>query len=340
MTRLLRSFGVSLALHVFVIGGALALSVKTQGDSAAIGIAPVLSDPLLAMLADADADPTRAAGIVGEKPGLADGAPDADPLAGQVEELEKLMKAQDEALSRPRPEPEPEPEPPAPVPAEPAAAVPAPVPAKPAEAVPAPAKPAETPKKAEPQKAEPKKAETKKADAPKKMSLEEFRRKNKQNASGNASKKKAPANAGKKGAPATVKVSKIDVSKIGVGAAGGGNGKTFGVAGGTGGNGGEGGRAVASAQQAYAAEVASNLARHLDDVLARSPLKLGAAVTVVVRLGIDASGNVRLLEVLGSNDAQVRERVSSAVARIGKFRTPPQNQPFEMRIPEVVLRPM
>ena len=336
MTRLLRSFGVSLALHVFVIGGALALSVKTQGDSAAIGIAPVLSDPLLATLADADADPTRAAGIVGEKPGLADGAPDADPLAGQVEELEKLMKAQDEALSRPRPEPEPEPEPPpAPVPAEPATAVPAPVPAKPAEAVPAPAKPAETPKKAEPQKAAPKKA-----DAPKKMSLEEFRRKNKQNASGNASKKKAPANAGKKGAPATVKVSKIDVSKIGVGAAGGGNGKTFGVAGGTGGNGGEGGRAVASAQQAYAAEVASNLARHLDDVLARSPLKLGAAVTVVVRLGIDASGNVRLLEVLGSNDAQVRERVSSAVARIGKFRAPPQNQPFEMRIPEVVLRPM
>lgn len=336
MTRLLRSFGVSLALHVFVIGGALALSVKTQGDSAAIGVAPVLSDPLLAMLADADADPTRAAGIVGEKPGLADGAPDADPLAGQVEELEKLMKAQDEALSRPRPEPEPEPEPPpAPVSAEPATAVPAPVPAKPAEAVPAPAKPAETPKKAEPQKAAPKKA-----DAPKKMSLEEFRRKNKQNASGNASKKKAPANAGKKGAPATVKVSKIDVSKIGVGAAGGGNGKTFGVAGGTGGNGGEGGRAVASAQQAYAAEVASNLARHLDDVLARSPLKLGAAVTVVVRLGIDASGNVRLLEVLGSNDAQVRERVSSAVARIGKFRAPPQNQPFEMRIPEVVLRPM
>lgn len=320
------SFLVSAAVHFGVLAIALFLSIKPHGN-AALDVAPALSDPLLAMLAPPDADPTRAAGIVGEKPGVAEGEPDA-PLqhdfSEQMETMEELMKASDDALAQPLPEPEP-------VPAEPAEAVPAeaksaePAEAKPAEAKPSPKKVADTSKKS-----------VEKSTPAKKMSLEEFRRKNKKNTEA-AAKKKAAADAAKKKGVSAGTVTKIDVGKIGIG---GGNGKSFGAAGGTGGNGGEGGSAVASAQQAYAAEVAQNLARHLDDVLARAPLKLGASVVVAVRLGIDSVGNVRLLEVLGSSDAQVRDRVAKAVARIGKFRAPPQNQAFEMRIPEVVLRPL
>lgn len=319
------SFLVSAAVHFGVLAIALFLSIKPHGN-AALDVAPALSDPLLAMLAPPDADPTRAAGIVGEKPGVAEGDPDA-PLqhdfSEQMETMEELMKASDDALAQPLPAPEP-------VPAEPAEAVP--TEAKPAE--PAEAKP--SPKKSTKKVADTSKKSVEKSTPAKKMSLEEFRRKNKKNTEA-AAKKKAAADAAKKKGVSAGTVTKIDVGKIGIG---GGNGKSFGAAGGTGGNGGEGGSAVASAQQAYAAEVAQNLARHLDDVLARAPLKLGASVVVAVRLGIDSVGNVRLLEVFGSSDAQVRDRVAKAVARIGKFRAPPQNQAFEMRIPEVVLRPL
>lgn len=319
------SFLVSAAAHFGVLAIALFLSIKPH-ENAALDVAPALSDPLLAMLAPPNADPTRAAGIVGEKPGVAEGEPDA-PLqhdfSEQMETMEELMKASDDALAQPLPEPEP-------VPAEPAEAVPAE--AKPAE--PAEAKP--SPKKSTKKAADTSKKSVEKSTPAKKMSLEEFRRKNKKNTDA-AARKKAAADAAKKKGVSAGTVTKIDVGKIGIG---GGNGKSFGAAGGTGGNGGEGGSAVASAQQAYAAEVAQNLARHLDDVLARAPLKLGASVVVAVRLGIDSVGNVRLLEVLGSSDAQVRDRVAKAVARIGKFRAPPQNQAFEMRIPEVVLRPL
>lgn len=324
------SFLVSAAMHFGVLAIALFLSIKPHGN-AALDVAPALSDPLLAMLAPPDADLTRAAGIVGEKPGVAEGEPDA-PLqhdfSEQMETMEELMKASDDALAQPLPEPEP-------VPAEPAEAVPAEAkPAEPTEAKPAEAKP--SPKKSTKKAADTSKKSVEKSTPEKKMSLEEFRRKNKKNTEV-AAKKKAAADAAKKKGVSAGTVTKIDVGKIGIG---GGNGKSFGAAGGTGGNGGEGGSAVASAQQAYAAEVAQNLARHLDDVLARAPLKLGASVVVAVRLGIDSVGNVRLLEVLGSSDAQVRDRVAKAVARIGKFRAPPQNQAFEMRIPEVVLRPL
>lgn len=324
------SFLVSAAMHFGVLAIALFLSIKPHGN-AALDVAPALSDPLLAMLAPPDADPTRAAGIIGEKPGVAEGEPDA-PLqhdfSEQMETMEELMKASDDALAQPLPEP-------APVPAEPAEAVPAEAkPAEPTEAKPAEAKP--SPKKSTKKAADTSKKSVEKSTPEKKMSLEEFRRKNKKNTEA-AAKKKAAADAAKKKGVSAGTVTKIDVGKIGID---GGNGKSFGAAGGTGGNGGEGGSAVASAQQAYAAEVAQNLARHLDDVLARAPLKLGASVVVAVRLGIDSVGNVRLLEVLGSSDAQVRDRVAKAVARIGKFRAPPQNQAFEMRIPEVVLRPL
>ena len=75
-------------------------------------------------------------------------------------------------------------------------------------------------------------------------------------------------------------------------------------------------------------------------MLTQSPLKLERAVSATVRLGVDASGNVRLLEVLGAADPQVRERVARAVARIGKFRRPPEGRSFEIQIPDVVLRPL
>ncbi|MBQ8445574.1 MAG: hypothetical protein IJX22_04210, partial [Opitutales bacterium] len=159
-----------------------------------------------------------------------------------------------------------------------------------------------------------------------KMSLEEFRKQNKP-------KQPKKPGGGKKPGAGKKTTAKIDLSKVTSG------GKRFGVPGGTGGNGGEGGRAVASAQQVYASEVAQKLATHLDNVLEQQPLTLEFAVSVEVRLQADASGNIRLLEVIGNNDAQVRDRVAKAVSRIGKFRKPPEGRAFSISLPNVVIRP-
>ena len=121
----------SAALHAAAIGAALLLSAR--GGNEVVSAA----DPLLAILADADADPTKDAGLVGEARGPAEGVPDrnASPEASLPEndfsfsEMEALTRASEKALETPLPDPEP----PAPVPAEarPAAPVPAkPVPAK------------------------------------------------------------------------------------------------------------------------------------------------------------------------------------------------------------------
>jgi len=296
-----------------------------------------LSDPLLASLADPDADPAKAAGIVGEKPGLANGEPDPE-LAKQIQNLEKMNDAADSALEKDLPEPEPEP-----APAE------QPVPAT--ETKPAPAVPAQKPAVAEPQKAAPKKSTApvsekkssseKKNSAgtsqkPKRISFKDW----KKNSGGKAGKTSKKSTAGKSSSgKGKVSVAKIDVSKIGVGN-GSSGGKNFGVAGGTGGNGGDGGRAIASAQQAYAAEIASEFGRHLDAILAQDPLPLDGTMNVSVRLNVASDGAVRLLEVVGNSDPKVRDRVARAVARIGKFRAPPERKAFPILVPEVSLRPL
>lgn len=314
----------SAALHAAAIGAALLLSAR--GGNEVVSAA----DPLLAILADADADPTKDAGLVGEARGPAEGVPDrsASPEASLPEndfsfsEMEALTRASEKALETPLPDPEP----PAPVPAEarPAASVPAnPAPAK-ASAEKKPRAPEKKPAAASPGKKSG-------SDTPKKMSFADWRKRNAGGKNVSSGRKTSG------GSPSRVRVSGIDVSKIGVG---GGSGARFGVPGGTGGNGGDGGRGIASARQVYGAEIARKLEAHLDDVLTQSPLKLERAVSATVRLGVDASGNVRLLEVLGAADPQVRERVARAVARIGKFRRPPEGRAFEIQIPDVVLRPL
>lgn len=311
-----KSTFVSVILHGAAFGAVLLISANAQSDTVASA-----SDPLLAMLADPDADPTKAAGLVGEEPGLAQGSLDGKTLEEEdygLEEMKALNEAAEEALATPLPEPEP-------VPAEPERAEP--VPATPAPATPKEATPAETKPKPSP-KPKPK-PDTKSNSGGKKMSFEEFQRRNR---TGN--KPKPGTGSGRK--PGSVKVSKIDVGKIGIGSGGG----RFGVPDGTGGNGGEGGRAVASAQQLYAAEVARKLASHLDNVLAQSPLTLDASVSVTVRLNVDSQGNISFLEISGSSDSQVRDRVQKAVSRIGKFRRPPEGRAFSVSIPDVVLRPL
>ena len=310
----------SAALHAAAIGAALLLSAR--GGNEVVSAA----DPLLAILADADADPTKDAGLVGEARGPAEGVPDrnASPEASLPEndfsfsEMEALTRASEKALETPLP--------PAPVPAEARPA--APVPAKPV-----PAKASEEKKTRAPEKKPAAASPGKKSgsDTPKKMSFADWRKRNAGGKNVSSGRKTSG------GSPSRVRVSGIDVSKIGVG---GGSGARFGVPGGTGGNGGDGGRGIASARQVYGAEIARKLEAHLDDVLTQSPLKLERAVSATVRLGVDASGNVRLLEVLGAADPQVRERVARAVARIGKFRRPPEGRAFEIQIPDVVLRPL
>lgn len=311
----------SCALHGAAFAALIFFSAQSQGNDVVSA-----SDPLLAMFADENADPTKSAGLIGEELGLADGSIDGNTLESPdfSDELEALNDAAEEALERPLPEPEPEPEP---VPAEPAPAVATPEPAKPVPAEPkkpAPEKPKPDVKKPAPKKPEPKPKNT--TSGGKKMSLEEFRKQNKP-------KQPKKPGGGKKPGSGKKTTAKIDLSKVTSG------GKRFGVPGGTGGNGGEGGRAVASAQQVYASEVAQKLATHLDNVLEQQPLTLEFAVSVEVRLQADASGNIRLLEVIGNNDAQVRDRVAKAVSRIGKFRKPPEGRAFSISLPNVVIRP-
>lgn len=309
----------SCALHGAAFAALIFFSAQTQGNDVVSA-----SDPLLAMFADENADPTKSAGLVGEELGLAEGSTDGNTLENPdfSDELEALNDAAEEALEKPLPEPEPEP-----VPAEPSPAVATPEPAKPVPAetkTPAPEKTKPEVKKPAPKKPAPKPKNT--TSGGKKMSLEEFRKQNKP-------KQPKKPGSGKKSGSGKRTTAKIDLSKVTSG------GKRFGVPGGTGGNGGEGGRAVASAQQVYASEVAQKLATHLDNVLEQQPLTLEFAVSVEVRLQADASGNIRLLEVIGNNDAQVRERVAKAVSRIGKFRKPPEGRTFSISLPNVVIRP-
>ncbi|MBR6798089.1 MAG: hypothetical protein IKM45_05310 [Opitutales bacterium] len=316
MTGHFKSTLLSCVAHGAAFATVFFFSTYSQGDDVVSA-----SDPLLAMFADADADPNKAAGLIGELPGLAEGSPDGDTLEAPdfSDASESLNADAEKALEKSLPEPEPEP---APVPAKPEVADPAP--ANPVAAVPAPAKP-EKPKTPSKPKPKPDKANS---TGGKKISFEEFQKRNR-------SQKPKPSG-GKKPGSGRKTTAKIDLSKIGTG----GGGKRFGVPGGVGGNGGEGGRAVASAQQMYAAEIAQKLGTHLDNVLMQEPLTLGVSVSVEVRLEADSSGRIRLLEVIGSRDAQVRDRVAKAVARIGQFRKPPEGRSFSILLPNIVLSPM
>ena len=323
MTGHFKSTLLSCVAHGAAFATVFFFSTYSQGNDVVSA-----SDPLLAMFADADADPNKAAGLVDELPGLADGSPDGDMLEAPdfSDESESLNAAAEKALEKPLPEPEPEPEP---VPAKPEVAEPAPT--NPVAAVPAPAKPEkpkpEKPKTPAKQKPKPKSDKANSAGG-KKISFEEFQKRNRN--------QKPKSSGGKKPGSGRKTTAKIDLSKIGTG----GGGKRFGVPGGIGGNGGEGGRAVASAQQMYAAEIAQKLGTHLDNVLMQEPLTLGVSVSVEVRLEADSSGRIRLLEVIGSRDAQVRDRVAKAVARIGQFRKPPEGRAFSILLPNIVLSPM
>ena len=314
-----RAFGFlfSVVVHASLIGAAVYFSARAKSADVVSD-----SDPLLVLLADENADPTKSAGLVGEERGLAQGSLDGDTLketggAGDDFKFSEQLE----------PLPPPPPPPPPPQPQPPAEAQPEPPPPVPAETKPKPAaagekKPAEATSGRKPKPAD---------SGPKKISFSDW----KKNASGNTRK---PPGANAKNPSGGGKTPSIDVGKIGIGS--GGNGKRFGTPDGTGGNGGDGGRAVASAQQAYARDVAERLMKHLDDVLAQAPLTLERTLYVSVRLGVDARGNVSFLEVLESSDPQVRDRVRRAVERIGKFRAPPEGRAFEMRIPEVALRPL
>lgn len=304
----------SCAVHGSALAALLFFTAKTQGNDVVSA-----SDPLLALLADADADPSKAAGLIDELPGLAEGSPDGDTLKAPdfSDELEKLNDAAENALSKPLPMPEPASE-----------SSSEPDVAKPTPAKPVSAKPEKPTPISKPVPVKPKNNAKASGNTGKSMSFEEFQKRN--------GRKNTAASSGSGKRTGGRKTSaKIDLSKIGTGGK-----KQFGVPDGKGGNGGEGGRAVASAQQVYATEIAQKLGMHLDNVLSQEPLTLGVSVSVEVRLEADASGRIRLLEVLGSRDAQVRDRVLKAVARIGQFRKPPEGRAFSILLPNIVLSPM
>ncbi|MGN0834412.1 MAG: hypothetical protein ACI4QA_01090 [Candidatus Spyradosoma sp.] len=115
---------------------------------------------------------------------------------------------------------------------------------------------------------------------------------------------------------------------------GGGNGKAFGTVDGTGGNGGDGGARVADARALYVKAVLKRFEIFFDDVVAQEPLSIPSSITVDVRFTVDARGNVRFLDVVGSTEAQVRARVEKIfrLAFPKPFQPPPGGDPFTGRL--------
>lgn len=127
---------------------------------------------------------------------------------------------------------------------------------------------------------------------------------------------------------------KTSGKRVGEVKVGGGNGKAFGTVDGTGGNGGDGGARVADARALYVKAVLKRFEIFFDDVVAQEPLSIPSSITVDVRFTVDARGNVRFLDVVGSSEAQVRARVEKIfrLAFPKPFQPPPGGDPFTGRL--------
>lgn len=111
---------------------------------------------------------------------------------------------------------------------------------------------------------------------------------------------------------------------------GGGGGQVFGRPDGTGGNGGDGGKRVADEQMLYVEAVLQRFKIHFENVVAQNPVSIPDSVTIDARFSVDSSGNIRFLEVLGSSDPQIRDRVRKTFERAfpSRFQRPPRGDAF------------
>lgn len=308
---------VALAVHALALGALLLIG--GENDAAT----PSDADPILLMLGGDD--PDKDAGLAGRERGPARGTEDGDPF--DSEEFSKRLKALREENERLVAEEE----------AQAAAAA--------AEAA---------------ARAERERAEAAEKAAREKAAAEKAAR---ERAAAEAAKKKAEAAKNAAAAKNSGDAKKVDIrqlvknnrknggsgknpggrssggnapgKRVGeVKVGGGGNGKAFGTVDGTGGNGGDGGARVADARALYVKAVLKRFEIFFDDVVAKEPLSIPSSITVDVRFTVDARGNVRFLDVVGSADDQVRARVEKIfrLAFPEPFKPPPGGEPFTGRL--------
>lgn len=300
---------VSVAVHALALGAFLLMA---QEDEA---VSPSAADPILLMLGGED--PNKDAGLVGRERGVARGTQDGnlfDPGEFSREQLDAL-KQQNERLA-----------------AEEAAQA-----ERERRAAEAAAKKAAEEKaareraKREQAKSNPKPAPgkpsserkssggstEKKSDA-KKVSISEIL-KTRNSGGGNATPSKG-GNFGKR------------ITNVRVG-----NGKPFGTASGTGGNGGDGGKRVANEQMLYVEAVNARFKIHFENVVAQNPPSIPQSVSVDVRFSVGKNGEIRFLEIEGSDNAQIREciRKTFKLAFPSRFQRPPNGESFTGRLNNV-----
>ncbi len=310
---------VALAVHALALGALLLIG--GENDAAT----PSDADPILLMLGGDD--PDKDAGLVGRERGPARGTEDGDPF--DSEEFSKRLEALREENERLVAEEE----------AQAAAA-------------------AEAAARAERERAEAAEKAAREQAAREKAAAEKAARER----AAEAAKKKAEAAKNAAAAKNSGDAKKVDIrqlvknnrknggsgknpggrssggnapgKRVGEVKVGGGNGKAFGTVDGTGGNGGDGGARVADARALYVKAVLKRFEIFFDDVVAQEPLSIPSSITVDVRFTVDARGNVRFLDVVGSSEAQVRARVEKIfrLAFPKPFQPPPGGDPFTGRL--------
>ncbi len=256
-------------------------------------------DPIMLMLGGTD--PNKDAGLVGRERGVARGTKDGDPLFNPgkytTEALEKIQRDAEKAQAAP------------PTPAQ---EVPKPAPK--------PSKPATKPAKKSTSSAPPQGQKT--------VSVADFIKSNKGKSAGKSSSS-AKSSSGSGGS-----AKRIDDIRVG----GGGSGKNaFGTATGTGGNGGDGGSRVADERAIYAEAVSARFRSFFEDVVAKEPVAISASVTVSARFSVDSNGIIKFIEVQGSSNPEITDRIKKAFARAfpSKFQRPPRGEGFTGKLENI-----
>ncbi len=308
------SFAITGAIYGAILLGFF-IAGFFENENAKNESTPSQADPILLMLGGKD--PTKDAGLVGKERGVAKGTKDGDPLFDpgkfDLKELEKIQqqneaeareqeaREREEAAKKPAAEP-----PKQSVPAEEA----------PKNSVAAPEKtPSETPKNS---------AETSPA---KTVSVADFLKQkgksNSQKSTGTTPKKNLGNGSGKR----------IEEVKIGNGKSGNG----FGTPSGTGGNGGDGGARVADERAIYAAAVSARFKEFFEEIVAQEPVSLTKTITVSARFSVDGNGTIRFLEVQGSSNPEVIDRIKKTFQRAfpTKFQRPPRGESFVGRLENI-----
>ncbi len=132
-----------------------------------------------------------------------------------------------------------------------------------------------------------------------------------------------PSGSGRKGP----KIGEVKVGRVG-------GGSVLGRLDGTGGNGGDGGKRVADARMTYVEAVRARFVVHFENVVAQNQPSIQNSLSVNARFSVGKNGEIRFLEIEGSNNPQIRECIRKAFARAfpSRFQRPPNGDAFTGRL--------